>query len=251
MSMSPQGHNPYAAPRNSTCCRRPTRPVPPARGRREYERDPRFLTKLLKAFLWLCLITQVVSIGSNLMQVSFLREGNITEESAAVNDGRQMIIAFTFLGCFIITAIFFLKWMARANRNVRHFGARDLAATPNWAAGSFFIPFVNLWRPYQAMREIWQASRDPLFWKNATAPGILGLWWALWLINGVYGQFTNRAGMGKQQPTIDDLVNITYMEIVGDGLFIFSCLTALAVVSGIARDQEAWVNGKPEPAPLA
>ena len=33
--------------------------------------------------------------------------------------------------------------------------------TPGWSVGWFFVPIMNPWKPFQAMREIWQASAEP------------------------------------------------------------------------------------------
>lgn len=66
--------------------------------------------------------------------------------------------------------------------------------TPGWAAGWFFVPFANLFKPYRAMREIYQAS-DPdrdddadesallsLHWSNGSAPTQMKLWWGSWIL---------------------------------------------------------------------
>jgi hypothetical protein len=59
---------------------------------------------------------------------------------------------------FIATAVAFLMWLHRAYRNLPALGATRLDTTPGWAVGYFFIPFANLVKPFQAVREIWHES---------------------------------------------------------------------------------------------
>ena len=80
------------------------------------------------------------------------------------------------------TAITALMWIHRANYNARQLGASGLKFTPGWAVGWYFIPIASLWKPYQAMKEICQASFNPSGWWDEDAPSLVPLWWALWLV---------------------------------------------------------------------
>lgn len=79
-------------------------------------------------------------------------------------------------------AVLVLTWIYRANHNARALGASDMAFTPGWAIGWYFVPVVNLWRPFQAMREIWRASSAPEDWRRQPGSPLLGWWWALWIL---------------------------------------------------------------------
>lgn len=80
----------------------------------------------------------------------------------------------------VATAVAFCRWFYRAYANLPALGERTPRFTPGWAIGYFFIPFLNLFRPYQAAKEIWAAStRSP--------HGLLVAWWALWLLANFAG----------------------------------------------------------------
>jgi hypothetical protein len=68
---------------------------------------------------------------------------------------------------------------------VRALGVRRLAYRREWTILGFLVPFLNAFRPYQVVREIWQASDpstgDPMAWKRVTAPRLLAAWWALFV----------------------------------------------------------------------
>lgn len=72
-------------------------------------------------------------------------------------------------------------WTHRANHNARQLGASDMTLMPGWAAGCYFVPPGLFWKPYLAMKEIWQASVDPGEWQGQRGSPLLGWWWTLWL----------------------------------------------------------------------
>jgi hypothetical protein len=71
----------------------------------------------------------------------------------------QGIIAILQLVNLVVLIVLFCIWIYRANSNARQLGATDMQFSPGWSVGWYFIPIANLWKPYQAMCEIWRASR--------------------------------------------------------------------------------------------
>ncbi|MFQ5418567.1 MAG: DUF4328 domain-containing protein [Myxococcota bacterium] len=80
------------------------------------------------------------------------------------------------------TGIAFVTWLYRARANLRAFGTRHLRFSRNWAVFGFVIPIVNLVRPYQVVREVWQASdpstTEPDGWMSIKPPLLVQAWWA-------------------------------------------------------------------------
>lgn len=70
----------------------------------------------------------------------------------------------------------FMMWTFRAAHNLRALGALALKTTPGWAVGWYFVPIANLWKPYQAGIEIWQASQSPFSIERRSAPAYLKAW---------------------------------------------------------------------------
>jgi len=80
--------------------------------------------------------------------------------------------------------LLFCVWIRRANINADALVASGMEFTPGWAVGWFFVPFANLFKPYQAMAEIYRASdpkNDPDYWSLAEVPRYLMLWWFSYL----------------------------------------------------------------------
>ncbi len=96
----------------------------------------------------------------------------------------------------LTTGICFLVWTYRLHQNLRAFGVSRLSVTAGWAVGYFFVPIINLYRPYQIFCEIWKASdpgpapREDGAWQTLRVPALVGFWWAFWLGSGVVDQLS-------------------------------------------------------------
>ena len=116
-----------------------------------------------------------------------------------LGDGESVNIGFGLLGLTalleiplrICTIVFFLIWVYRAFSNLSPLRAQNLEFSPGWAVGWWFIPFANLVKPFQVMRELYNES-DPDFDEETgflnTQPGtpeLIGFWWASFLISNI------------------------------------------------------------------
>lgn len=205
-----------------------------------YTKDPASLTKCLKTMLWISLGISVLCLLSNFMQWNLISSGSFSQAQAESNDTRQRFIGFLYLGAFIVTGIAFLKWIYRSNLNCRGFGAQGMKFSPGWSIGYYFIPILCLYRPYQAMKEIWRVSENPYNWQNVMASPLLGWWWALWLIAGFLGQSSFRMAMSAN--TISSLQALTTALIVSGIIDIPLYIVAVSLVSGVYAKQEKLIR---------
>lgn len=83
----------------------------------------------------------------------------------------------------LATFIVFASWIYAAGRNLVAAEAEDLEFTPASRIWWFAVPFANLVKPYQGMRELWNASRN--VWPIETNTPIVAVWWTVWLGSGV------------------------------------------------------------------
>jgi hypothetical protein len=127
----------------------------------------------------------------------------------------------------IILGITFLLWIYRTNKNLHAFSGERMTFTPGWSVGWYFIPFANLYKPYQVMKEIWQVSHK----NRAVTLSILGWWWALWLISNILGRLAVKLVM--QADNIAGLMASTVTYMVSDGLDLVLNLVALMLVTRI------------------
>jgi hypothetical protein len=61
--------------------------------------------------------------------------------------------------------------------------------------GWYFVPFANLIKPYQAMRELWHASMGTADVYSEEAPSRIKLWWAFWIIGNIVSNISERIAL--------------------------------------------------------
>jgi hypothetical protein len=196
--------------------------------------DPRSRTTLLQLMLAALLAVSFAMLLSDIAQYQLV-QSPYTPAEASSNDDRQSIVAVIFLVSVITTIIVFGRWIYLANRNSRALGATGMEFTPGWAVGWYFVPIFTLWKPFQAMREIWKTSKNPLQWQSERTNPILGWWWFAWIISNMLGQVSFR--MTMRADDVATLSAATTVGIVEDISFIFLTCLALTLVTRISRMQ--------------
>lgn len=198
--------------------------------------------------LMACYILSMLLYGAGTAyQLTLLNEVQAGQDIAqqTLENSEVFMAAPACGGALVILAIMVVwcYWKAGANRNARAISGHDLEYTPRWAAGSYFVPIANLVWPYQAMLEIWKNS-DP---KIPTWP--VGLWWTLWIVNGIVSRIEWRLGFGAQ--TIDESITANQVGLLSAALAIVAAFAALTVVWKIQRMQEQAVAVTPRSEDLA
>lgn len=203
------------------------------------------LARWVMILLAIVVLVDIIAVISDFAEISLLNRIEagrvVTWSQAETNDDRQAAIGMAALAIFIITVIFFLMWIHRAYKNLRALGARDLRYSPGWAVGGWFVPFLNLVRPFQVVTEIWKASdprvMDGESWRNTPSPLLIPSWWALWLITGFMGWFVMRVAFGEQE-TISELLAGSWALLISHAIDIPAAILAIFVVRGIDARQE-------------
>jgi hypothetical protein len=182
------------------------------------------------------------------MQASLLNRAAsgtpISTAEAAANDQRYAGAHALMLLTLILSCIFLLMWMYRAHKNLRSITSDRLEFTPGGAVGWWFCPFLNLVRPYQVMKEIFTVSRDGTASKSAP---IVGAWWALWILSNIIARVGTGFGAGSgDHPTIPDLVNQTWANMIDIPFFIVAGVLLMWIIRSVDVAQESRRNIAPE-----
>jgi len=140
-------------------------------------RDPTRLTNWTRTFLCASIVVMLFSAGTRTAELL----GYGLESPSPLFLLFVIPWAIVMAGAAVASAVLVLVWIHRANYNARALGATGLKMTPGWAVGWYFVPIAWFWKPYQAMKEIWQASIDPKHWWRQGGSPLLSWWWGLWL----------------------------------------------------------------------
>lgn len=210
-------------------------------------RDPTKLTSWLKYFLYASIIIDAIAIFSGVMQYQLLSDFKIgvysseafVTAAAESNDNRQQFIGLFQAGIAITTMIIFMMWIYRANFNSRALGAQNMKFTPGWSIGYYFIPVLNLWRPYHAMKEIWKTGKNPGAWEGERHGAVLPWWWFFFLFSSALSNASFRISMKAKE--IHELISATEITIASDMVSIPASIIALVLVGKIYKMQMSHV----------
>lgn len=113
------------------------------------------------------------------LAVGLLSLGN-REETAGLLLALVSLVAVGYLGTLIAAIVIFCLWFHRAVLHAHALGI-PVAASPAFAVGSWFIPFANLFVPFNVARQL-----------SGAAP--VGLWQALWITGNAASRIPEQAG---------------------------------------------------------
>ncbi len=224
-------NNPYAPSASSLVS--PSEPVLEEAG--TGFRDLSGISGKLSILLLLGLVLHIVGIASSLMQANLLSHPPYTLAQASANDLRERLVHVGQFILLLITMIVFGRWIYLAHKNLPELGARYLRFTPGWSVGCFFVPFLNLWAPYQAMRDLAKASRNPHQWQLEDTSFLIVLWWILWLIEQALSNAGFRLSLNAH--TLEEYQAMTLVHIVSGVLSLPVYIIARYIVRRVWKDQ--------------
>ncbi|MDQ2076382.1 DUF4328 domain-containing protein [Marinimicrobium sp. ABcell2] len=213
-------------------------------------KDPTHLTNWTLCLLYALVVAAVIALISGMLEYQLLsdfQEGVYASQELAIaageaSDARQRLVAIVQLAIFIVAGVLTLMWIYRANYNARQLGASGMEFTPGWSIGWYFIPLANLWMPYQAMREIWKASRNPQDWRGATVSPLLPWWWFFWIALGVLGHASYRLTMRAEE--LSEFITANVVAQISGGSDIVLTLILIAIIHRVHRMQMAHANSQ-------
>ena len=184
---------------------------------------------------------------------------SVTLGEEEINAAELMVglVALAQFFVYLVTVVVFIVWLHRSYKNVPAFGAQT-EHTPGWAIGSWFVPFLNLVRPYQIVKETWVKSDPGVSHASGYAdagPGaraatLVGVWWGCWLVSNVLENLHGRL-VGEDNVQLSAAATL---GVASSALTAAAAVLAFLVVKNIDRMQEEKaarlsVNAWPAPPP--
>ncbi|MGI8812581.1 MAG: DUF4328 domain-containing protein [Pyrinomonadaceae bacterium] len=187
-------------------------------------------------------LTSIVSILISTMQI--VSPGAVVDlepgKPSSVWIVLHAILALARFPAYVATVVIFLIWLNRANKNLSPLGARNVEFSSGWAVGWWFIPFANLVKPFQVVREVWWDSApdfddEPTFLSASlkSAPTIMGAWWGFWIASNIFENVAARIyDVGI------DAATVGVIFVISGALSTIAAFLAIKVVRDITRRQE-------------
>jgi hypothetical protein len=141
--------------------------------------------------------------------------------------------ALGWYGIFIAVYVVTCLWLHRVRTNLdllaptlRH------ARSPGWAWGGWVVPVVNLWFPFQVVRDVARDERG-----RSIASG-LGAWWTFWLLS----LFVERIGIRiiTSQSAVDShaIDGLGLVETTNAVLCLIALLFWIRIIRQITQAQD-------------
>ena len=126
------------------------------------------------------IITLILASYENLQYLFVGGTDDVLYEIDSVVGSISSIIGF-------IVMIIALYWFYRASKNIHSFGAKEISS-PIMTVIWWFVPILQLWKPYKIAQQIWKGSNPETGlstgteWKNLPNSNIIKLWWILGIL---------------------------------------------------------------------
>ena len=169
--------------------------------------------------LWIytaCTLLESISDISQYFLLKRIEAGNFDMREIDANDTRQSIVGIVMVLLYIGVAIVFIQWFRRAYYNL-HQLSKNLSFSEGWAAGAWFVPIMNLGRPFNIIKEMMSVSENMLTQANLIREDkrrrySVGIWWTLWIAISILADVNARIQVKSDNITV--LMNSTLADVV-------------------------------------
>jgi hypothetical protein len=198
--------------------------------------------------IWICLIVNLISLFSSYLQFQLLTQLSkgveIANYKLEQNDSREQLVGIVTLIVSIISAVAFIQWFRRAYFNL-HSLVPNLTYSEGWAAGSWFVPVIGFFRPYQIMVELYNKTiarlvERKLFDNQSFDLSFVKVWWALWIIVSIIGRVVYK--YISEAETLEKFIDCTVFSIVESLLYIPLSLITIKVIKVYSNFENILLN---------
>jgi hypothetical protein len=182
----------------------------------------------------------------------FKQGESISQEALKQTDSLVRTGGIGQLILLLITAVLFLRWLHRLTALARPLGRGYMRWTPRDAVLAFFIPFVNIFRPYEVLRDLHNRLTpdflpeppDQTVVEDADYRGVriasppppvrlphaaIGAWWGAFWGGNLLANIASRI----HPTTVDGLMGFNSLSMVSDAVDILSAGLGIVVVRGV------------------
>jgi hypothetical protein len=193
---------------------------------------------VVQAALLGCVAASAFTLWVDLETLAFVEEVRLRPDGVTVADGERIdrLTLWTSVEvlALLVTGVLFIVWLYTVHRSSR-MDRRVMHHTSGWAIGGWFVPVLNLWRPFQVVSDVRRGATGDA---DAGVSFRQGWWWGTWVAltvaSGVVSALYRRVAAAPVGPEyVDALGDAASWERLACGLSIVSALLAVLVVHEI------------------
>lgn len=173
----------------------------------------------------------------------------ITQEAASANDLRVVIITLVYTAMYILSGVLFILWFRRAYYN-QEIKIGRMESTNGWAAGAWFVPILNLFKPYQLMQEIYINAENYLVnhqldTKNKSRYQLIGIWWFFWVALSITSIIADQI-LKASVESIDNMMLTTLKAMIVQFAYLLLVFVAIKVIRNYNKMELKLIAHDPE-----
>jgi hypothetical protein len=143
------------------------------------------VARVAAALVGLSVVLHAIDALVSLYGISLVSNlATTTEDDLVAYDQNAALVAMVLLVTYIAAAIAMIAWLRRLVTNVLALGGGPPAVGPTGAVLWWFVPFANLFKPYQAVADSWRRLATST---GGSSTGTLVAWWLLFLAGNILG----------------------------------------------------------------
>jgi hypothetical protein len=170
----------------------------------------------------------------------------VSSEIADANDQWVLVASVIQLVVALLAFIALVQWFYRAYQNAHRLPNARPAYSAGMAIWGWLIPIINLWLPYKIMLEVGHylgGFTDP---RNTVVSSkwdyLVISWWAINILIAILARINLLPTMTPSiSSSLEDLLQITRMQMSTQVVTILGVLTTLAILKTIAPHEQVLV----------
>ena len=156
---------------------------------------------------------------------------------SSLQDSFGLVYAIFFFGSIALVA----RWIYLAAKANRDAGIEGLNYSPISSVAWFFVPVMNLWKPYFAVKEQYLVRLKCDSFPSMNSKTTFHLWWFAFLGSNVLANIAGRAMLPQYSETSSSgeiLVTSSLFSIAADIAQILSCLALIKIMRQFTAGEE-------------
>lgn len=183
------------------------------------------LSTATRVLLLICVAQCVAFIGVEafgIIAIDGVFGGGMPLEAFDVYLQSSLIISTLSAPCLLATGVLWMIWQHRVAERLSGRTRRS----PGWHVGSWLVPIISLWYPYQNISDLWRAvGRTPPAWQI--------VWWLLWIASGIPAMVSIQFSLSPED--LDAWQSSMWLNIASEALLLAAAPLAWLLVRGITK----------------
>ncbi|MEI9905859.1 MAG: DUF4328 domain-containing protein [Asticcacaulis sp.] len=125
---------------------------------------------------------------------------------------------FVSVAMMIASGVVSLCWVYGACRNAHVLRPGGVTSFAGLGRRRFFVPVVSLWKPYQTLNDIWNASLGPVNGAYPKSTPLITTWWIGFIAGNLILRFTGNTSGGEDgltyQPTLSNWADVGGLVLI-------------------------------------